>query len=223
MRVNTGGFGANNPTIEAYQSVKQLNHNQPIVQFLVSIGTGRNLEADPSPSAGYALYWSYISLAAKWAAQSEDTHHKMLNDTLKDNTQYFRLNVNSGVGKIKLDAWKGKKGRKTLDLIRNKTNEYLNSEEGSQQILNSARRLVEIRRARSSDTYRGRWERFCHGVEYVCINVTCRDGKDKRYANRDEFISHVRRNHPVECDNLESFLNLCKQYPVETTPEEATP
>ena len=220
--MNTGGFGANNPTEEAYRSVKQLNHNQQIVQVLVSIGTGKNLEADPTPSAGYALYLSYANLAAKWAAQSEATHDTML-DTLRGVTQYSRLNVNHGIGKTKLDAWKGKKGCKTLELIRIKTQEYLDSEEGRQQISDSARQLVEVRQARSSEAYRGRWERFCYGVEYACNNTTCHDGKDKRYADRDAFESHVIRNHPSECDDLEAFLETCKQYPVETTSEETTP
>lgn len=175
-----GGLGANNPTEEAYRSVKQLNNNNPrTVQILVSIGTGKNLEADPNPSAGYRLYMAYFNTAAKWATESEKTHHTII-DATRTFAQYFRLNVEQGIGKMKLDAWKGKNGCRTLELIRTKTQEYLDSAEGQRHISDSARQLVNVRRARSSNKYIDRWERFCHGVEYACCVPTCPDGRDKR-------------------------------------------
>ena len=192
------------------------------MQVLVSIGTGKNLEADRSPSSGYGLYWAYLNLAAKWAAQSEGTHHTILRN-LEDGMHYFRLNVDHGIGKMKLDAWKGKNGCKTLDLIRTKTQEYLDSEDVKQQISDSAKQLVEVRKARSDTAYRDRWERFCHGVDYACNQPTCPDGKDKRYPHRNSFKSHVELIHPSECDDLESFLDVCRQYPRETTPEKTAP
>lgn len=213
-----GGFGANNPTEEAYRSVKQLSNNNPqTVQVLVSIGTGKNLEADPNPSAGFRLYMGYINTAAKWATQSEATHHTIL-DATRPFAEYFRLNVEHGIGKMKLDAWKGKKGSKTLKLIQTTTQDYLDSAEGQQQISASARQLVNVRRARSSDIYIDRWERFCHGVEYACCVATCPDGKDKRYEDRQALRRHIQEYHPFKNNTLESFLDECKRFPEETTP-----
>lgn len=212
-----GGFGANNPTEEAYRSVKQLSNNNPrTVQILVSIGTGKNLEADPNPSAGYRLYMAYANTAAKWATQSEATHHTIL-DATRTFAEYFRLNVEHGIGKMKLDAWKGKKGCETLELIRTKTQEYLDSPDGQQQISHSARQLVNVRKARSSPEYIDRWERFCHGVEYACCVPTCLAGRDKRYEDRQALRRHVQESHASECNRLEFWLNDGKRFPEETT------
>ncbi|KAL9137349.1 MAG: hypothetical protein Q9175_001449 [Cornicularia normoerica] len=212
-----GGLGANNPTEEAYRSVKQLNYNNPrTVQVLVSIGTGKNLEADPNPSAGYGLYMSYANTAARWATQSEATHHTIL-DATRTFAEYFRLNVEQGIGKMKLDAWKGDKGCKTLELIRTKTQDYLGSPDGQQQISSSARQLVNIRRARSSSMYIDYWERFCHGVEYHCCANNCPDSRDRRYEDRQALRRHIQESpefHPSD----EKFLDKCKRFPEETQP-----
>ena len=198
--------------------MKQLSNNNPqAVQILVSIGTGKNLEADPNPSAGYRLYMSYANTAAKWATQSEATHHTIL-DATRTFTEYFRLNVEHGIGRMKLDAWKGKKGCKTLELIRTKTQDYLDSPDGQQQISASARQLFNVRRARSSYTYIDRWERFCYGVEYACGVTTCTDGKDKKYEDRQALRRHIQELHPSKCNVLESFLDECKRFPDETKP-----
>ena len=214
-----GGFGANNPTEEAYRSVKQLKHNDPrAVQVLVSIGTGKNLETDPNPSAGYSLYLLYMNAAAKWATQSEATHHNVA-DATNGMVDYFRLNVEHGLGKMKLDAWKGKRGSKTLGLIRTKTQEYLESPDGKQYVSGAARRLVEVRQSRS--TWRldpDHWERFCHGVEYACRVSQCSWGE--RRWERQGLRRHLEEVHPSHCNanRLESLLDAGRCFPQETTP-----
>ena len=198
--------------------MKQLyNNNQQTVRVLVSIGTGKNLEARRNPSAGFALYMAYANRPAKWATQSEKTHQTML-DATRGFTEYFRLNVQHGIGKMKLDAWKGKKGCRTLELIRTKTQDYLDSVEGQRQITDSARELVTIRRARSSQAYLDRWERFCHGVEYACCIPTCPDGRDMRYADRQALGRHIQEMHPSECNMLDSILDEGKRFLNETAP-----
>ena len=197
--------------------MKQLCNNDPQrVRVLVSIGTGKNLEARRNPSAGFALYMAYANRAAKWATQSEKTHQTML-DLTRDRTEYFRLNVQHGIGKMKLDAWKGKKGCKTLELIRTKTQDYLDSAEGQRQINASARELVITRRARSSQNYLDRWERFCHGVEYACCVARCPDGRDTIYTDRQALRRHILEMHPSECNTLESLLDEGKRFPDDTT------
>ncbi len=162
---------------------------------------------------------AYAHRAARWATQSEKTHHTVSHMT-RSSTEYFRLNVEHGLGKLKLDAWKGKKGCETLDLICTKTQEYLDTTEGQQQIADSARQLVSIRKARSSQTYIDRWERFCHGVYYACCVAACPEGRDERYRYRQTLQRHIQDHHPLQCNRLESLLNEGRRLPDETEPEQ---
>ena len=215
-----GGFGANNPTEEAYRSIQQLSNNDSrAVKVVVSIGTGKNLETDPNPNAGYGLYLLYMNAAAKWATQSEGPHHNMIHNARRDGAEYFRLNVEHGIGKMKLDAWKGKRGCKTLELIRAKTQAYLESPEGEDLVSQTARELVTIRQARANpQADPDRWERFCHGVEYACPVAPCDEG-ETRWTRRD-LQRHVQDLHPARCesDGLEHLLESGKYFPEETAP-----
>ena len=215
-----GGFGANNPAEEAYRSVRQLsNYDEYTVRILVSVGTGKNLETDRNPSAGYALYLRYANAAAKWAAQSEAIHERVL-DWTRGRAEYTRLNVEHGLGKMKLDEWKGKNGSKTLEFIRSKTQDYLNSDTARADIDSTARRLVNNRRARSRwGADPDRWERFCHGVEYACCVNPCQNGGDP-FLQREELRRHILETHRsnYDIDTIEDLLNEGKTYPPDTRP-----
>lgn len=208
-----GGFGANNPTEEAYRSVRQLYGNDPqAVSVLVSVGTGKNLEHGGNPKGGYRLYLKYVNAAAKWATDSEKTH-ETVSDITRDNVDYFRLNVEHGIGKMKLDEWKGKKGRETLGLIRAKTEAYLTSPEAQEDLDASARHLVEVRRRRSNGSDHELWERFCHGVEYACCHDKCPNG-GKRYRKRRELRSHIVKVHNIDDARVQALLEEGKTYPL---------
>ena len=164
-----GGLGANNPSEEVYQSVEQLSKNhRGAVSELVSIGTGKSTEKGKNHKTGYRLYLKYANAAIQWAAQSEATHERMGSQTRKDGTNYSRLNVEQGLAKVKLDTWKGKKGARTLKLIRAETRKYLESDAAQEKIRGVAERVVQIRRCRAAQAESDQWERFCHGVRYVC-------------------------------------------------------
>ena len=212
-----GGFGANNPSEEAWRSIKQLSHNNNrAVQTLVSIGTGKNDGTGPNPRAGYKLYLSYANLAAKWAAQSEATHDTML-DVTHNCTDYFRLNVERGLGKMKLDEWKGKKGANTLSTIHDSTEAYIRSPDGIRNISDTAKALVEVRRARSLwQPNLDQWERFCHGVEYACWVKTCNHAE--RRWSRQELRRHIQDVEPCEAATMEKRLDKAKRFPEETEP-----
>ena len=208
-----GGFGANNPSEEAWRSVKQLhNRNPKAVSVLVSIGTGKNIEHGKNPRAGYRLYLKYVNAAAKWATDSERTHETVSDATYR-NSEYFRLNVEHGLGKMKLDAWKGKKRMETLDLIRTKTDDYLQSPGVHEKIVESARSLVTIRQLRSVAEYSDRWERFCHGVEYACRWDGC-DESGRRFKRR-ELRRHLEETHRcVDRGLLDDKLESGKVFPL---------
>lgn len=208
-----GGFGANNPSEEAYRSVEQL-HNKAVSVF-VSIGTGKNLEHGKIPSKGYRLYLKYVNAAAKWATDSEKTHETVFFLT-RGNAEYFRLNVEHGLGKMKLDAWKGKRGIETLDLLRDKTKRYLLTGQARDDIAESARHLVELRRARSSGAgleELDHWERYCHGVEYACSFDDCEDSS-RRYTRRD-LHRHLQEMHGCgDQSDIHTKLELGKRFPL---------
>ncbi|KAK3176234.1 hypothetical protein OEA41_007557 [Lepraria neglecta] len=208
-----GSLSAKNPSEEAYRSVKQLSdNNQKAVKILVSIGSGKNLEADPNPSSGFLLFAMYMKLAAKWASQSEATHQTVL-DATRRVADYFRFEVEHGIGKIRLDAWQGKKGIKTLQLIRIKTEVYLQIPEVQKQITLTARHLVDVRRARS--TQLDRWERFCQGVDYVCCMEFC-DYKDEKFKGRQHLRRHLEQVHQSDPAVVEFMTDQGKRFPPDT-------
>lgn len=206
-----GGFVANNPAAEAYNSVKQLNHNNPrTVQVLVSIGTGKP-EVDLKASASSRIY----ETVTKPVVNSEVTHNAV---TIATSTfaSYFRLNVEHGIGRIKTDAWEGKNGIRTLELIRNKTEAYLESTEGKEKISDAAKLLVSVRRARASKDP-NRWERFCLWVQYKCPVKVCID-KGKRWTQRQDLRRHLENRHRTflgKAGNIESLLDAGKDFPLD--------
>ncbi|KAL6717888.1 hypothetical protein ACLMJK_003973 [Lecanora helva] len=191
-----GGFGANNPAEDAYRSLKQLNsNNEYAVQVLVGIGTGK------SP------------------AQSEATHERVY-DMTRGKAECTRLNIEQGLGKMKLDEWKGKKGSKTLDFIRTKTADYLNAASTQDAISTAARQLVDLRRARSDwQSDPDKWERFCYGVEYACPTDLCHHGGD-RFPERQILRRHIEDSHQGSYDinTIDELLDRGKSYPFDPPP-----
>ena len=122
------------------------------------------------------------------------------------------MNVQNGLGKIKLDEWKGNKGATTLDYIRAVTNAYLEDKEVQIEIRKTAKRLVDIRRARSMADI-DQWERFCHGVQYVCPLLQCHHG-GRPFSTRESFKSHIQEDHLANRseDELGAILDEGKRF-----------
>ena len=116
-----GGFGGtNNPCVEIYDEVCKMNNNAgKCVSVIVSVGTGKNnkisrFDRTTGPRShmpGHRLY-HYMNFAKKWSTDSENTHISMFNmkTRLNDRFEYFRLNVQEGIGETKLDEWR-KRGK----------------------------------------------------------------------------------------------------------------
>ena len=138
--------------------------------LLVSIGTGKSVKT--RRSAVTRFYQEMYSHFRTVKAIASDTNaiHNRISSALNRYGHYCRLNVEKGLGDVSvpLDACKGEGGVKTLDLIRQRTEEYLEQEPAKTLILDSAETLVAIRRARSIQSDRDRWETYCHGLEYKC-------------------------------------------------------
>ena len=175
--------------------MKQLHNEDPLT---ISIGTGKDLKKGPNPT-DYS---------------SEFIHQKLL-DTTRDHAEYFRLNVEHGLGKMKFDEWKGERGNKTLQHIRTRTEEYLKSPDGEAIIAASAMRLVEIRRDRSDwQPDLDHWDRFCYGVEYACPVHNC-TSVEVGNRTRQDLRDHLERTHQIEPDRLESLLDEGRCFPLD--------
>ena len=110
-----GGFGANNPGHEVYREVRRMNNNSAnAIGLLMSIGTGLN---DTSgriiDGIGLPRYLNYLKFMKKCATDAEKTHEYLL-ELIENRFPYYRLNVEEGIGAMKLDEWKtrGKLRRK---------------------------------------------------------------------------------------------------------------
>ena len=118
-----GGFGANNPSQEAYREVRRMNNNSDAaIGIMVSVGTGVNLSSSRfTDRTGLSKYWHYLDFMKKWATESETTHEHML-EISKDKFNYHRFNVAKCIGTMKLDEWKTRgKIRRGLGILIGKT------------------------------------------------------------------------------------------------------
>jgi hypothetical protein len=91
-----GGFGSNNPIYLMYNEVSQMNgNNKSSVGLLVSIGTGQSPPPSRYVTGVFKRFYTYLKTAKQLAADSEETHQKMLQDREDDERAppYFRFNV----------------------------------------------------------------------------------------------------------------------------------
>ena len=153
-----GGFGANNPSEQVYASIQELSDDAPqSVRTLVSIGTGKPPHSGSRERAVVKLSNSnlrwiprFIGSAIVQATNSETIHQSVRRQVESNGVQYFRLNVEEGIGSIKLDEFKGKNGCKTLRQINDATGIYLATNEKARNRISAlAHLLVNIRWARA--------------------------------------------------------------------------
>lgn len=202
-----GGMGANNPCLEAYDEVKKMNNNaKRCVRCILSVGTGKNKEISRFKGDGIQRYVNYMNFARKWASDSEGIHEKIdktRSDLDKSNAfEYCRLNVDEGLGRMKLDEWRTRRSffrRKagvrniTLDTIRTHTETYLRDDHVREKIQKCAEILVDIRQRRA-ESKPERWERACFGAWYQCRVPGCPRG-EKKYQQQKEMQKHLLYKH----------------------------
>jgi len=211
-----GGLGANNPSEEARNSIKQLNHDDnSTVQVLLSIGTGITSAPTRIPNTFHGKLYRLLNGTFTSITTDTNATHERVEKEMKDRGHYYRLNPDSGVGDIKTDACEGVRGAETFELLRTRTAAYLKRRIVQMEIANVAKRLVGIRRQRSGATADlDRWERFCYGVEYACCLDGCHNGEE-RYRRRD-LRHHIEESHPrlFAPASIESLLDDSKRFPL---------
>ena len=200
-------FRATNPSLEGNESVRQASGTEP--RIVVSVGSG--VKQLPQRT-GVARYIDTVGVTRRMVMNAEKAHQASMNLRLARLLDYyFRLNVEEGIGDIKLSEWRGKNGRDTLSLIHEKTNDYLHLDSVRKSLVETARALVETRRARASDL--DRWERFCHGVEYVCPIINCDDSGNTHRERRD-LRRHLEDVHHTDSSEMETVLDQGKRFPL---------
>ena len=107
-----GGFGSNNPVVEIYDEIRRMNnHAKKCVRILISIGTGKTSHKRFTDKQ-WTRYWNYANFAAAMASKAEGPHFEMekrMTDLEHADTyrpKYYRLNVETGLDKMKLDQWR---------------------------------------------------------------------------------------------------------------------
>lgn len=194
-----GGLGCNNPSLELYQEIKFL-YGRAANALILSIGTGIK-----TPPSIFGNNINIVSYALKMATDSEKTHETMktLSDT--DRFSYRRLNVQEGLGHIKLGAYQ------ELSKIKEVTDAYLSKEDVIKQLREVAALLVKNRRDRIEHN-EARWEDFCCDTRYLCEEGPegfCQYGYHERTRHR--IREHLQRDHGLEEDRCKEIIGEMKR------------
>ena len=185
-----------NPSNEGYDSIREASGNAP--GMVISLGSGAFPYPKSPPGRGPANFLNTLNRVRELGDDAEATHAVM--KSLEGRAYYSRLNV-QGLGGMKMDEWKGKHGIDTLKFIREQTEKYLHLDQVKNDIAEAARRLVEARRERASTDH---WERFCHGVEYVCTVIGC---KNNFHGDRTDLRRHLEDVHQMDSSRIETLLH----------------
>lgn len=186
-------MGITNPSFEGYNSIRETSGNVP--GMVISLGSDGFLYPKSPPDRGPARVLGY---------DAEATHAVMKS---LEEPYYSRLNV-QGLGSMKMDEWEGIYSMDILNFIREQTEKYLHLDQVKNDIAEAARRLVEARRARASTDH---WERFCHGVEYICTVIGC---KDNIHGDRTDLRRHLEDVHQIGSSRIETVLDRGKRFPL---------
>jgi len=127
---------------------------------------------------------------------------------------YFRFNIEEGLGKMKIDECKPT----TQETLKECTRNELAKDEVRNKLRKLAGELVNQRRERIRK-YPGQWERFACCTSYECESEGCINERQERIslATRNEMMAHLLAEHSAEVENsvaLKARLDRCRRLPV---------
>lgn len=130
-----GGMNSNNPILQVIEEAKSEHGKDRKFQVIVSIGTGKSPQSDPS-----SHLLGVMQYAIHQMTDTQKKHNEFLSryEDLKDD--YYRFNEEESLYKIDLADWK------KLDRVEELATEYVSSVIGQKQILACAKRLAQGRR-----------------------------------------------------------------------------
>ena len=215
-----GGMGANNPAERALWEVLQMHEHPP--RLLLSLGTGKpenipassktmeklrrlserkrdKMERAPRRRKGLIKTKGDVDDVVALATEAEKTEETVKRECcllINPPIDYYRMNVERGMGRILLDEWlPAIGGTDTKTKITTLTNEYLRSKDVNDKLLQCARALVKLRRDRAKTE---RWESFATNYIYFCPHPACNDPNNrfsKTYLERKELREHGINEH----------------------------
>ena len=157
-----GGILCNNPAVEAFREVEQMNREgDATIALVLSIGTGVAHSMPQKPKAGIALYRKYLNIAEySMMTSTENVNHTMNILAARRGLAYHRLDVDTGLEGMRHDDWnRGKdNGNSTRNRIEMATKKYLGKADVQRELEELAQNLVHQRRLRSQSR---EWELFC--------------------------------------------------------------
>lgn len=207
-----GGLGTNNPAYRVAAEIGQI-HGGRFPAIILSIGTGQETEKDKvEPSDEPLKYrqhhfqhlrdiFNLMGRMGSIVTESENTHKHLqtrVNDLSKADGSthpvYFRFNA-PGIDHIALDNWDPPTdGKKTLEALQEKTEDYLKQPEVKERLRQCAIELVRLRRQRMLTE---RWEQFATNVVYSCPipEADCRKETTLGFPGRDKLRRHLFECH----------------------------
>jgi hypothetical protein len=233
-----GGAGANNPTLIAIKEVNHLHRNR--LRIVASFGTGKPVKKSIFRRRGNQLYLGpaidhahgLLKTATAALTDCEKTHEEVLDRLLAlegsdAHFEYFRLNVEEGLGKMKFNEWKsqrddGKGGKcTTIEYLTECTRIELAKPEVQANLRALANQLVRQRRFRAR-VHRAHWERFACCTTYRCHDDGCLnelEANGPSFATRDRMKQHLVTVHPPPSqqqwttESLNTRLDECRHVP----------
>ena len=201
-----GGFGANNPSKEAFGDVvhKHGGLKRNIGPF-VSIGTGVHSESIFAKKPGR---WHNLKANFKGAvahpARTKGTHDDMAwisNHDEEEFFPYYRFEGGEDLGRIAMDEWKsvrsatirGKnsmRGYKTIDAMDRAVSVYLQRRDVQHDLEELARIMVKRRRLRAKDP--SAWDRYASASYFECTHQGC---EHSRITTQEKYEEHLRETH----------------------------
>ena len=207
-----GGFGYNNPSLEAYSDILHKHEDQTSKMGpFISIGTGdkplRKHSGKGKTFRNLRTSWTTLKAAVRSPSRTWADHDKMSKLASLNNEEqfpYYRFDGGEHLAEIGLAECKthhftmvtgqdGKKGSKTLEQIREATRQYLEEPDVQEDLDECAKMLVQRRQLRSRNT--SAWDRYATFSYYECQLKGC---QKRRFNTVDEFKEHLRRSHSLE-------------------------
>lgn len=94
------GFGMNNAQAEIYNEVKNMNGDTRD-SIILSVGSGTNNIPSRNRRIRFAQYITHLQ--SLFPSESEQIHRRMVS-----RPEYYRLDVEEGLGQIKMDEWRSR-------------------------------------------------------------------------------------------------------------------
>jgi hypothetical protein len=202
-------MGCNNPSELISSEIQAVHGKRP--DLILSIGTGMKTPGKSNKAKRKQhRFLNYARENLKTARKLPDiatdaqaTHTTfqtaLLSGRDPDNKRYpmyFRFNVPDIASKVKLDQWiplddsEPPNGEKTLQLLRDATNDYLLIQDVAEKLADCAKELVRVRRERAKTE---RWERFATNTVYECPKKA--ECKLPHFPSRGKLRMHLSEHH----------------------------